>query len=181
MTTEPSATELATVGVLRRGLAAGLDLLVPLLLVIVAIRAGLFPGDLLHVPATWFVTEWWLHNWLNHPAYFLWPPLILAIFYLVWVVVWEQLMGRTPGAIAMGIEVVDRSGERPRRRVLALRHLASLTLVLTLGLGYLWIIASRYRLGLHDLLSGTRVVVRRRSFRPPHRRRSQASSGSSPV
>lgn len=161
MSDASNARILQTAGFLRRLVAVGVDALTPLLFVVGLLLIGALPGDLLNVPPQWFLSEWWLHNWLNSPRWFIWPFALFAMVFVCWSAAWEQALGRTPGAMLMGIEIVDSHGHMPGRARLLGRSAASLVNIFSLGLGFLWIIASRYRLGWHDLLSGTRHVVNR--------------------
>ncbi|MFU8807422.1 MAG: RDD family protein, partial [Bradymonadaceae bacterium] len=100
--------ELRTAGFLRRLSAALIDALCPLLVVVGLMLIGALSGPLFRPPEGWFLSEWWLHNWLGSPGLFLWPVVLLIVLYFVWMLAWEQFLGRTPGALVLGIELVDR-------------------------------------------------------------------------
>lgn len=66
--------------------------------------------------------------------------------------------GQTPGKIVLGLEVVSRSGSAVGYGRATCRWLGMLLAVLPLGLGFLGVLMTRDRRGLHDWLAGTRVV-----------------------
>jgi uncharacterized RDD family membrane protein YckC len=67
-------------------------------------------------------------------------------------------LGQTPGHRAMGIRVVQVGGGSLGYGRAALRWAGILVATLTLGLGYLPIVLTRTRRGLHDFLAGAVVV-----------------------
>lgn len=86
--------------------------------------------------------------------------LVLVVPVLYFVV--GHIRGGTPGKALVGLRVVDPDQRRPGLRRGLLRAAASLVTLLTGGLGYLTgYVDSRSRT-LHDIFSGTEVVVRRR-------------------
>jgi uncharacterized RDD family membrane protein YckC len=88
---------------------------------------------------------------------------ILAIVLLA---IWEYLYfsyqwavsGRTVGMAIFGLQVVTAEGLPIEARQAALRTLALLLSILTVGLGFLGILFQRERRALHDILVGTAVV-----------------------
>lgn len=66
--------------------------------------------------------------------------------------------GATPGKRALGLEVVDLSGERPGFARASLRFLMRGLTVLTLLMGWFLIPFNRRRQALHDFAAGTLVV-----------------------
>jgi uncharacterized RDD family membrane protein YckC len=68
----------------------------------------------------------------------------------------------TPGKRLLGLRVARVDGRRPSVATAIGRNLARTLCGLTLGLGYLSIVWTRRKQGLHDLLAGT-VVIRRRA------------------
>jgi uncharacterized RDD family membrane protein YckC len=79
---------------------------------------------------------------------------------LVYHVVFVGGCGQTPGAMALGIAVVNRAGAVPGYGRAFARWFGSVVSALTLGLASLPFIFSRDRRGLADRIAGTRVVVR---------------------
>lgn len=80
---------------------------------------------------------------------------LLAAFYLL---AMFSIGGRTIGMMVGGLRVVDEEGNDPTPRALFLRATGYVAAALPAGLGFAWVFANRDRCGLHDLLSGTRVV-----------------------
>lgn len=72
----------------------------------------------------------------------------------------EAFAGATPGKRLMGCRVVSLSGGRASALQAVLRNFGSLVNWLTLGLGFAAIVLRKDRRGLHDILAGTRVVMR---------------------
>ncbi|HQR39534.1 MAG TPA: RDD family protein [Blastocatellia bacterium] len=79
----------------------------------------------------------------------------LALFYLFSTV---GVSGRTVGMMLRRLHIETADGERPGVVRIALRAIGYLVCVATAGLGFAWILVSGSRRGLHDLISGTRVV-----------------------
>ncbi|MCK6552863.1 RDD family protein, partial [Myxococcota bacterium] len=88
------------------------------------------------------------------------PAIVLAIVVLVSSGVAHAVAGRSLGKLVLGLELVEAKtgapASRPRALVRAVLSLVSLALF---GLGYLWVIVDRRSRALHDVLSGTVVVV----------------------
>lgn len=87
--------------------------------------------------------------------------LVLLGIALMW-----HTRGGTPGKLLLGIRVVDARTRGPVSFGQALwRGLACALTLLSLGLGYLWLLLDPKRQTLHDKLAGTLVVHAPR--RPP--------------
>jgi uncharacterized RDD family membrane protein YckC len=67
-------------------------------------------------------------------------------------------LGRTPGKMALGLRVVQASGEAMTLGVAFLRWTGSLVSTLAFGLGYLWIAVDARKQGWHDKIAATLVV-----------------------
>lgn len=81
--------------------------------------------------------------------------------------------GQTLGMRAWRLRVVDRDG-RPIGTLRALARVAAgVVALLPAGLGVLWALVDREKLGLHDRLSGTRLLHDPK----PRRRREPAAAG----
>ena len=70
---------------------------------------------------------------------------------------WQATLGKR----ALGMQVTDRDGERIGFGRATLRHLGEFLSGLLLFIGYLMVAFTRRKQGLHDLIAGTLVVVRR--------------------
>jgi uncharacterized RDD family membrane protein YckC len=88
------------------------------------------------------------------PCLALW--LVLAGVYIVY---FTHAGGRTPGKMLMGIRVVGADDADPTWSQAALRPLGYLLSLLPLGLGFLMAAVPPGKRALHDLLTGTRVVL----------------------
>jgi uncharacterized RDD family membrane protein YckC len=130
-------------GVLRRGVALAVDLLLVAILERVgwALAIGLAAiGPGLHLVAQAFGLTW------------------LSVVPVAYFVLGHGTAGRTVGKWLLGVRVVDDQGV-PIGYVHALgRCVATLLAVLPFGLGLVLAVVRPDRRGLHDLLAGTRVV-----------------------
>lgn len=151
-----------TAGLVRRTLALGLDALIPAALVSLLLLVGILDARPLRPPPDWFWTEWWFKFWLDDPAVFVTPLVLFGGLWLVWIMAWEALTdGGSPGDRAAGIRVVDEQLRRPSIPRQILRTAGVFGNVATLGLGWLWVAVSPTRRGVHDMVSGTWVIVSR--------------------
>jgi uncharacterized RDD family membrane protein YckC len=100
-----------------------------------------------------------LPTWRSHAAGVMgvWIGLWWAYFALGW-----GLAGATPGKWMAGVAIVDHRERRPIGISRALLRLVAYCVSsVTCGAGHLLILLRRDRRALHDILAGTRVVVRR--------------------
>ena len=74
-----------------------------------------------------------------------------------WVVSW-WMTGRSIGKIIMGIRIVGPGGEYPTFWRSVRRYLGYLVIVLSLGIGFLWVLIDNRRQGWDDKIAGTFVV-----------------------
>lgn len=81
----------------------------------------------------------------------------LALFALL-VFFWVRY-GATPGKQFLDCRIVDlRTGTNPSAGRAILRYFGYIVDVLTLGLGFLWIVWDRRKQGFHDKIAGTVVI-----------------------
>ncbi|WP_158675360.1 RDD family protein [Thiohalobacter thiocyanaticus] len=120
------------------------------LLVLFALGLGNWLGWLLGRSAE----HGWMQQALVHPFLPLASALVLVLTILLF---WIRLQG-TPGALLMGIRLVDTQGGRPGARRALLRLLAYIPALAVGLLGILWMLWDRERRGWHDILSDTRLV-----------------------
>lgn len=120
-------------------------------------------GMLALVPASvvWMATGGEEGAVANGAAAVVWLLIVLA-GYGYFVAFEASSWQATPGKRLLGLRVVRVDGRRPSAATALGRNLARTLCGLTLGLGYLSIVWTRRKQGLHDLLVGT-VVVRRRT------------------
>lgn len=157
----PDLTPLPSAGWWRRLAANLLDMLVfcslSWLLVLPLVQGlELEPGAL---DLDLLIAQVSLPTWRNHAAGVVgvWIGLWWAYFALGW-----GLAGATPGRWLVGIAIVDHRERCPIGVSRALLRLVAYCVSsITLGGGHLLILVRRDRRALHDLLAGTRVVVRR--------------------
>ena len=93
----------------------------------------------------------------------LWGLLLHAVYFTVFV----GGCGQTPGKMLCGIAVVCRDGSPVGYGRAMLRWVGNALAALTFGLGFLGVLFTAERRGLHDWIAGTRVV-RRRAERALH-------------
>jgi uncharacterized RDD family membrane protein YckC len=88
------------------------------------------------------------------------PAIALVVVALVFSALSHGLSGRSLGKMITGLElVVFRTGKRAGMARATIRALLSLACALAGGAGYLWILVDRRSRTLHDVLTGTIVVV----------------------
>ncbi|HVQ50920.1 MAG TPA: RDD family protein [Mycobacterium sp.] len=133
-------------GIITRGMAAVIDLVVVLLMM-----SGLYGGLI-------------LVRLVYSPAAFSLPSLtavfstlvtfVIAVLYLTgcWTV-----SGSTAGAVAMGLRVVGRRSQRVRLLIALLRAIGCVLF----PIGLLWVVIDRRRRSLQDIVFRTRVVYSR--------------------
>lgn len=72
------------------------------------------------------------------------------------------ILGQTAGKFAAGIIVVDREGRVPGIPIAIPREMiGKFVSVVTLGIGFVWILYDHERQGIHDKIAGTYVVRKR--------------------
>jgi uncharacterized RDD family membrane protein YckC len=93
---------------------------------------------------------------------FLLNPFFIALFvvgiiflYFTFFVVFS---GHTPGKAFMGLRVVTKSGKKLSFLRSVLRFIAYIPTILSLGIGFFWIIFDDQRQAWHDTLSNTLVI-----------------------
>ena len=137
---------MTTAGIVSRGLAAVVDMMV-VLVTMGLIYLGLALATLMLNPAAF-----------RFPA----PNLIFSTTVTLGVSVlyltgcWA-LSGRTLGTVLLGVRVVDRRGKPLRIAVAALRALACVLF----PVGLLWVAVDRQRRSAQDIVLGSRVIYDR--------------------
>jgi uncharacterized RDD family membrane protein YckC len=133
-------------GIITRGLAAVIDLVV-VLLIMSAMYGGLILVRLVYSPAAFSLPS--LNAVFSTVVTF-----GVAVLYLTgcWAV-----SGSTAGAVTMGLRVVGRRSRRVRLLVALLRAIGCVLF----PIGLLWVIIDRRRQSLQDIVFRTRVVYSR--------------------
>lgn len=73
--------------------------------------------------------------------------------------------GGAVGKLVFGMEVVDEQGKRlPFRRAVWREWFGTWVAGMALWLGFIWIFIDKDRRGWHDMMAGSRVVVKRKNF-----------------
>ena len=141
---EPDAERAA--GIITRGLAAVIDLLV-VLLIMSALYGGLVLVRLVYSPAAFSPPS------LN-AVFSTLVTFVVAVLYLTgcWTV-----SGSTAGAVAMGLRVVGRRSQHVSLPVGLLRAICCVLF----PIGLLWVVIDRKRRSLQDIVFRTRVVYSR--------------------
>ena len=143
--------------------------------------AALFPRlvawiiDRLIVGGVWLLVACW--GFVAYLSGSRWPLDLLSLLALVglvllwgialhaaYVIVFVGGCGQTPGKMLLGIAVIRQDGAAAGYGRALLRWIGSWLAALPLGLGFVPALFTAARRGLHDWISGTRVV-RRRSVR----------------
>lgn len=99
---------------------------------------------------------------VNTPIQLLFPPALVFVVGLGigigYTVYFLSQKGATPGKMVMGLRVVDGDGRFLSPMHAIGRYFSHFVSVITLGIGYLMIFGEQ-RLGLHDRVSGSQVVL----------------------
>ena len=143
---EPVADPERAAGIITRGMAAVIDLLV-VLLVMSALYGGLILVRLVYSPAAFSLPS------LN-AVFSTLVTFVVAVLYPTgcWTV-----SGSTAGAMAMGLRVVGRRSQRVRLPVGLLRAIGCVLF----PVGLLWVVMDPRRRSLQDIVFRTRVVYSR--------------------
>ncbi len=146
ISSEPEADSLRAAGIITRGSAAVIDLLV-VLLIMSALYGGLVLVRLIYSPAAFSLPS--LSAVFSTVVTF-----AVAVLYLTgcW-----RVSGSTAGAVTMGLRVVGRRSQRVTLSVAFLRAVGCVIF----PVGLLWAIVDRKRRSLHDIVFRTRVVYSR--------------------
>ncbi|HSR99306.1 MAG TPA: RDD family protein [Kofleriaceae bacterium] len=147
------------VGFWRRLVAAAIDLalVVPASLLI-ALLAGRITG--LHMPSNLHLLD--IDLWIDlvlatDPALVMALVLVAAIG-LVYLLVFQIVVGRTLGMRVMGLKIIDVFGDPPSAGRCVARCAGYLAGVATLFLGFLWMGFDSEKRGLQDWIAGTYVI-----------------------
>jgi uncharacterized RDD family membrane protein YckC len=146
ISSEPEPDALRAAGIITRGLAAVIDLLV-VLLIMSALYGGLVLVRLIYSPADFSLPS------LN-AVFSTVMTFAVAVLYLTgcW-----RVSGSTAGAVTMGLRVVGRRLQRVGLPVAFLRAVGCVVF----PIGLLWAVVDRKRRSLHDIVFRTRVVYSR--------------------
>jgi uncharacterized RDD family membrane protein YckC len=133
-------------GIITRGMAAVIDLLV-VLLIMSALYGGLVLMRLVYSPTAFSLPS------LN-AVFSTLVTFVVAVLYLTgcWTV-----SGSTAGAVTMGLRVVGRRSQRVRLPVALLRAIGCVLF----PIGLLWVVMDPQRRSLQDIVFRTRVVYSR--------------------
>ena len=146
ISSEPLPDAERAAGIITRGLAAVIDLLV-VLLIMGALYGGLVLVRLVYSPAAFSLPS--LNAVFSTVVTF-----AVAVLYLTgcWAV-----SGSTAGAVTMGLQVVGRRSQRISVLIGFLRAIACVVF----PIGLLWVVVDRKRRSLQDIAFRTRVVYSR--------------------
>jgi uncharacterized RDD family membrane protein YckC len=133
-------------GIVTRGLAAVIDLLV-VLLIMSGMYGGLILARLVYSPAAFSLPS------LN-VVFSTLVTFVVAVLYLTgcWTV-----SGSTAGAVTMGLRVVGRRSQQVRLLVGLLRAVGCVLF----PIGLLWVVIDQQRRSLQDIVFRTRVIYKR--------------------
>ena len=101
---------------LLRLTALGIDMLCCLVPILLALMFGILDDAALETPPGWFRSEWLIKLWLDRPGALTAAPLWFMILLGLWCAGWQIATAQTPGALFVGITLVDRHGVTPSRQ-----------------------------------------------------------------
>ena len=140
----------------RRSLAAGLEAVPGLALTAALMWLGVLPDATFRPPPDWFGTDWLVQLWIERVDTLLSPGVWCMVLSTAASAAME--FGGMGPSRWLGLEVVDARGRRPDAWRFGLRLLGACLNTATLGLGYLWALASRHGRGWNDIISGTSIA-----------------------
>lgn len=142
----------------RRALAAAIDLF-PLAAIPILVERVLAGEGTDALPPSGFGLLDRFADAVNRSPDRVGTPLLLFLSGLVvWHLVFEVLLGGSPGKRLLGLRVVDRHGDRPGALRAAVHALLRPVSLATAGFGHLWAFADPERCTLYDRVAGLRVV-----------------------
>ena len=74
------------------------------------------------------------------------------------------IMGQTPGKMAMGLKVMQDTGDEMTFGIAFLRWVGSIVSGLCFFLGYIWVACNRRKQGWHDKIAGTVVIMKKEKY-----------------
>ena len=147
------------VGFWRRLAAAVIDLavVVPASLLI-ALVAGRVTG--LHIPSNLHLLDidLWIDLVLATDPALVMALVLMAAIGLIYLLVFQIVVGRTLGMRVMGLKIIDVYGDPPSAGRCVARCAGYLAGVATLFLGFLWMGFDSEKRGLQDWIAGTYVI-----------------------
>jgi uncharacterized RDD family membrane protein YckC len=154
---EPASVHAA--GFWRRLVAAAIDLalVIPATLII-ALIAGRITG--LHMPSNLhlFDIDLWIDLVLATDPALVMALVLFAAIGLVYLLVFQIIVGRTLGMRVMGLKIIDVYGDPPSAGRCVARCAGYLAGIATLFLGFLWMGFDSEKRGLQDWIAGTYVI-----------------------
>jgi uncharacterized RDD family membrane protein YckC len=154
---EPASVHV--VGFWRRLVAAAIDLaiVIPATLII-ALIAGRITG--LHMPSNLHLLDidLWIDLVLATDPALVMALVLFAAIGLVYLLVFQIIVGRTLGMRVMGLKIIDVYGDPPSAGRCVARCAGYLAGVATLFLGFLWMGFDSEKRGLQDWIAGTYVI-----------------------
>ncbi len=154
---EPASVHV--VGFWRRLVAAAIDLaiVIPATLII-ALIAGRVTG--LHMPSNLHLLDidLWIDLVLATDPALVMALVLFAAIGLVYLLVFQIIVGRTLGMRVMGLKIIDVYGDPPSAGRCVARCAGYLAGVATLFLGFLWMGFDSEKRGLQDWIAGTYVI-----------------------
>ncbi len=126
-------------------------------IVALLIGVGALPSKAFAADAGWFWTDWLIRLWLDSPEDLAVPLVSFCVIAAVLNLIFERF-DAGPSAWLLKLRVVDSRGRPPSWPQLFVRSIGVLLNFATAGLGFVWMVISRHRRGLPDLLSGTCVT-----------------------
>jgi uncharacterized RDD family membrane protein YckC len=147
------------VGFWRRLVAAAIDLAIVLpATLIIALIAGRVTG--LHMPHNLHLLDidLWIDLVLATDPALVMALVMFAAIGLVYLLVFQIVVGRTLGMRVMGLKIIDVYGDPPSAGRCVARCAGYLAGVATLFLGFLWMGFDSEKRGLQDWIAGTYVI-----------------------
>ena len=146
------------VGFWRRSLGAFIDLVI---ILPISLLLGWLAGAITGVglpPSRHRGLDFWLDLILAVDPAILGFSILTGTIAVIYLVVFQATMARTPGMILVRARIIDLYGDPPGALRCFWRTLGYAASVFTFGLGFIWVGFDAEKRGLHDWLAGTFVV-----------------------
>ena len=93
----------------------------------------------------------------THKQILFWISLIITFSVIIFM---NGKLGGSPGKLLIGLNVVDEKGEYIGIKIALLRYIGYLLSIATMGIGYIMIMFTDKKQGLHDRLAKTYVIYK---------------------
>ncbi len=156
MKESPAMIEVSTAGFFERVGAATIDLVLPYVLGLITFF--LWPKPSIMETSEWNAIDRFVDGY-NVDSSLVWAPLtVVALSALVWNLI-HGTKGIEPfGRRLLKLKQINKSGQKPTQKEIAIQCVARVLSALTFMLGHLWLLADPEKRTFHDRVAGIYVI-----------------------